>query len=133
MASGTQTDQLTTPIDPGPVVLSVRVDRPSPPGGGDHVRVHVAGELDLATAGVLSRALLDLIQEGWRRLDVELAGVRFCDGAGLGALQSGGQRLRAAGGTLTVHDPCWSLRFLLDLFELDQQLQPRGPARPDHA
>ncbi|MFC3687970.1 STAS domain-containing protein [Aquipuribacter hungaricus] len=134
MADGTSIDELISIVNPDPGDLSVRVLGPRPEGAGagpgygpdDRVSVHVEGDLDLATAGRLRHALHDVVGQGGRRLDLQLAGVGFCDGAGLRALLSGAGELHALGGTLTVLDPCWSLRRLLELFQLDETLRPVG-------
>ena len=133
MADGTSIDELISIVNPDPVDLSVRVrggpaaDRRPGYGPDDRVSSCGDGDLDLATAGRLRQVLHDVVGEGGRRLDLELAGVGFCDGAGLRALLSGAGELHALGGTLTVLDPCWSLRHLLELFQLDETLRPVRP------
>lgn len=135
MADGTSIDELISIVNPEPVDLSVRVRAPghagTEPGArygpDDRVSVCVDGDLDLATAGLLRQVIHDVVGDGGRRVDLELAGVGFCDGAGLRVLLAGAGELHALGGTLTVLDPCWSLRHLLQLFELDEMLRPVRP------
>jgi anti-sigma B factor antagonist len=50
------------------------------------LRVAVAGDLDLATAGTLVAASTWHLESGCRLLALDLAGVTFMDSSGLGAL-----------------------------------------------
>lgn len=127
MADGTPIEELIRQVNPDEGGLSVRV-RPVDPDddGGQQVRICVEGELDVLTADRLRHEVDHVVDGGGvRAVHLELAGVGFCDGAGLRVLLSGAERVHAAGGILVVHDPCWSLRYLLDLLDLDTSLRPR--------
>ena len=87
--------------------------------------LHVSGELDLSTAPALLACVRDLADSGCTQIDLDLSDVEFCDGAGLTALVTGREWLRDAGGTLVVHEPCWSLIRLLDVFDLTDALDRR--------
>lgn len=131
MADGTSIEELIRRVNPDEAGLSVRV-RPREPDdeGGRQVRICVEGELDVLTAGRLRHEVDHVVDDGARAVHLELAGVGFCDGAGLRVLLWGAERVHAVGGTLVVHDPCWSLRYLLDLLDLDTSLRPREGTRP---
>ena len=119
-------------------------DRPSRPGSGQGFAVsldpavaepkallHVSGELDLATAPALLACVRDLADSGCTQIDLDLTDVGFCDGAGLRALVSGREWLRDLGGTLVVHEPCWSLIRLMDVFDLTDTLDRRPSPTPE--
>jgi anti-sigma B factor antagonist len=55
---------------------------------GETVVVHVAGELDLATAPSLDAAVSEALEMGQHSLVVDLLGVTFMDSSGLGSLVS---------------------------------------------
>lgn len=133
MAEGTSIEELIRRLDPDEGGLSVRV-RPQDPDadGSRRVSICVEGEVDVLTADRLRHEVEHVVDDGARAVHLDLAGVGFCDGAGLRALLSGAERVHAVGGTLVMHDPCWSLRYLLDLLDLDTSLRPREghPAGP---
>lgn len=97
---------------------------------GRAARLYVRGEVDLATAGTLEATVRQLCDDGFTSVDLFLTEVRFCDGAGFGALVSAQALLHSRGGTLTVHDPCWSLRRIMDIFGLTETLDRRAPQPP---
>jgi anti-sigma B factor antagonist len=53
---------------------------------GSAVRLDLAGELDLATAGLFSEQVGQALAGGATELVVDLAGVTFCDSTGVDAL-----------------------------------------------
>lgn len=107
---------------PGP---DRRLSMQSVPFGpaGSGVSLHVAGELDLLTAPLLLSELTGLAQAGYRHVDLDLLGVTFCDGTGLTALLAGQRELARRGGGILLHDPCWSLRKMLEIFDLSLALE----------
>jgi anti-anti-sigma factor len=68
----------------------------------DVVRVQPVGELDMATVPELRRTLDELLEAGFRRLDLDLARVVFMDSSGLRLLVAARSDVKAAGGELTV-------------------------------
>jgi anti-sigma B factor antagonist len=61
----------------------VRVIRHDGPGT---VRLALHGELDLATAGLLGERVAAVLDRPPRRLVLDVAGLTFCDSAGIDAL-----------------------------------------------
>ena len=74
--------------------------RVHPEKRGDAIVVHVAGELDLATAPTLDRLLIE--SETALRLVLDLTGVTFMASAGLALLMKHEERSRAAGREMRV-------------------------------
>jgi anti-sigma B factor antagonist len=69
---------------------------------GDLTVLDVSGEMDLSTANVLRDRIAELVEEGVRRLSVNLEEVGFLDSSGLSALVSGLKRMQEAGGRLSL-------------------------------
>ena len=66
-----------------------------------HVRVAAAGELDLATVGMLDEA----IRRAWATSDLillDLSGLRFVDSTGMRLIADASLRIRRAGGRLVI-------------------------------
>jgi anti-sigma B factor antagonist len=82
-----------------PPPLYLLVDKNQPQAG---TVVHVAGEVDLATAGRLRRRLRQLLAFGTRRLVLDLTRVTFIDSAGLGVLVGAYRDLGARPGCLRL-------------------------------
>jgi anti-sigma B factor antagonist len=78
-------------------------------------RVHLVGEVDIATAGRLQRALDDLVRDGHTRLLVDLTDVSFIDSTGLGVLLHTVKQLRRRRGRLVVLCPDPTMRALFEL------------------
>lgn len=62
---------------------------------GSHAVVVVKGEIDVATAPLLKRSLVELVATGVARVVVDLRGVSFIESVGLGALVSARKELFA--------------------------------------
>jgi len=92
-------------------------------------RVHLVGEVDIATAEGLQRALDDLIRDGHTRLLVDLTEVSFIDSTGLGVLLHTVKQLRRRRGRLVVLCPDPTMRALFELvghnllFPVDETLE----------
>jgi anti-sigma B factor antagonist len=64
--------------------------------------VDVEGEVDIYSAPQFKEVLLQGIEEGARRIIVDLAKVTFIDSTALGVLVSGAKRVRPQNGTLDI-------------------------------
>jgi anti-sigma B factor antagonist len=82
--------------------------------------VEVGGELDLRTSGELRTVLIDLAADGHGHVVVDLAGVTFCDAAGLGALVAGNNRFAERGGMLRLVGARPAQRKILHVTRLDE-------------
>ncbi len=68
----------------------------------DRTVLQVTGEIDVYTAPKLRQRLVELVDEGVRRLVVDLRRVEFLDSTGLGVLVGGLKRVRPLGGTFVL-------------------------------
>ncbi|MEX1141841.1 MAG: STAS domain-containing protein [Thermoleophilaceae bacterium] len=64
--------------------------------------IELGGEIDLYTAPEFKERMVQLIDDGKRRLVVDLSDATFIDSTTLGVLVGGVKRLRPAGGSLAL-------------------------------
>jgi anti-anti-sigma factor len=69
---------------------------------GNDAVLHLAGEIDMATAGELRAATTKSMLRPAERVVLDFAGVTFCDSQGLSTLISLNRDITAAGGTLVL-------------------------------
>ncbi|MBB5998877.1 STAS domain-containing protein [Streptomonospora salina] len=81
--------------------------------------VAVRGEIDLYTAPQLQSGLVDALEDGARRLVVDMSRVEFCDSTGMSVLLSVMKRARAADGDLELVAPKPAVRKILEVTGLD--------------
>ncbi|MEU5324409.1 STAS domain-containing protein [Streptomyces sp. NPDC021056] len=67
--------------------------------------VTLAGDIDWATAPLVSAALTTCVEDGIRTVDVDLTAVTFCDVSGLNAFLAVFHLATDAGATLQLHYP----------------------------
>jgi anti-anti-sigma factor len=85
-------------------------------GGGERrVCVRVAGELDVASAALLSEVLAAAVVSEVGDVDVEMSETTFCDSTGLTVLLAAERRLRRTGRQLRIVEASRSVRRLLAL------------------
>lgn len=82
----------------------------------------VSGELDMATAPQLVAIVDRLVADNVVDIVIELDRLAFCDSSGLSFFVQAHQTLRAAGGSLVLHNPSDRLRGLLATTSLDHEL-----------
>ena len=70
--------------------------------GDDSYVVALAGEVDIGTSGHVERAFNTVLDDGARRLVVDMLGVTFLGSVGLGLLTRAAKRTSAAGGECVV-------------------------------
>lgn len=97
----------SSPDSPPLAVTACRVGR--------RAVVEAAGEIDLATAGVLSGAIDAAIDEGALDLWVDLSDVGFMDSTGLHVLVAARHRLAALNRRISVICPAGPARRVIDL------------------
>lgn len=82
--------------------------------------LHVAGEIDMATAPQVRQHAVAMVADGRRHLVLDLTGVDFCDSTGLGVLVAIVKRVRTAGGDLRLVSDDRRFNELLVLTRLDR-------------
>jgi anti-sigma B factor antagonist len=87
---------------------------------GTTASVTIHGSLESATADELRQRLHELIDAGHGRLDLDLAGVWFVDGAGVGVLVGALKAQREMGGELIVTATSAPVRSVLKVAGLDE-------------
>jgi anti-sigma B factor antagonist len=78
------------------------------------------GRLDFLSAGDARTQLAAAVEQGSRRLVVDLGETAFIDSSGLGALIGGLKAARKAGGDLRIARPTEQARAVLALTSLDR-------------
>jgi anti-sigma B factor antagonist len=95
---------------------------------GDVAVVRASGELDLATASQLVRAIGLAADGPHPRVLVDLSALEFCDSAGLRALLGAAREVEARAGRLVVAvEPGGVVARLLELAGLTEFLRVRAP------
>jgi anti-sigma B factor antagonist len=95
---------------------------------GPHARLEVGGELDAGNVHTLQDHLGLVIAAGTGGVDVDMAGVTFCDSSGLAALVAAQRQLRDAGRVLCVVNASPQVERLLAISGLHDVLQPAAGA-----
>ena len=90
--------------------------------GGPAVVFHLEGELDLATAPGLGRALASALDERPSQLVLDLAGLTFLDSSGARVLVTTARRARDEGCAFVLRSPSASIMKMLRLVGLDRLL-----------
>ncbi|MFH9426112.1 STAS domain-containing protein [Streptomyces sp. NPDC017529] len=75
--------------------------------------ITLAGEIDLATAPLVSASLRECLYGGMRVIDVDLTAVTFCDVSGLNAFLHAAAQATRKGGILRLHYPPLALLRIL--------------------
>ena len=98
--------------------------RVSTTAGGPTTVLHLAGDLDLATAGQLRGELRDLLDSGTvRRLVLDLAGLEFMDVTGLNVIVDAHDVLARDRAVLALRSPRPMVLRMLKLLALDEVVQ----------
>ncbi len=84
------------------------------------VRVSVRGEIDIASSDELRAALLALMEQGARRVTVDLSHLDFIDSTGLGALIRVLKHYRENDAQLRLASPTKPVAKVLEVTSLDQ-------------
>lgn len=85
--------------------------------------IEVDGEIDAHTAPALKEAVARSIDQGERRIVVDLQRVSFMDSSGLGVLVSALKRIEGRGGELRIATASRPIRRVMEITGLDKVLQ----------
>ena len=89
----------------------------------NRITVILSGDIFAAEAKALQQSLSGYITSGHTRIDLDLSGVAFIDGTGLGVLVSIHKQVRNVGGYLQIVGLQGEVKELFRLTELDKLLQ----------
>ena len=84
-------------VEENPVDLSLETRQEK-----DHTIIEVGGEIDVYTAPKLRERITELVDEGYRKIIIDLEKVEFMDSTGLGVLVGGLKRVRTNDGSLEL-------------------------------
>lgn len=87
---------------------------------GDVAVVTVGGEIDLYTAPQLRDELLGTLEDGARRLVIDMSRVEFCDSTGISVLLSAMKRFREKDGDLELVAPKPAVMKVLEVTGLNE-------------
>ena len=85
-----------------------------------HYVIAARGEIDLFTAPELKQVITEVIENGERRVAIDLSEVSFLDSTALGVLIGAVKRLRSRGGALAVVNTDSSIAKTFEITGLDQ-------------
>ena len=91
--------------------------------GSDRITVVLSGDVFATEAKALQQSLSSYITSGHTRIDLDLSGVAFIDGTGLGVLVSIHKQVRIVGGYLQIVGLQGEVKELFRLTELDKLLE----------
>ncbi|GGQ71005.1 STAS domain-containing protein [Couchioplanes azureus] len=97
--------------------LSIAVER-----APDEVVFHLVGEIDVLTVARLSAMVNEILQEPPARIELDMAGVTFCDSQGLGTLVVLSRKAQHARAVLTLTNVGDFLMRVLDITGLRSAL-----------
>ncbi|MEU9382871.1 anti-sigma factor antagonist [Streptomyces sp. NPDC048279] len=123
-----------SPFQPSPEHVALQVD-----AAGERLVVTVAGELDLDSAPTLAQALSEALEDSSGGLELDLAGVDFCDCSGLNVLLHVRHQAHAGGKNIVLHasspavDRLLSLTSTLSLFRTERTGNSEPQAAPEDA
>ena len=95
-------------------------------GEGDTQVVAAGGELDMGAAPPLRETIERVIEDGVRRVVVDLSEATFIDSTTIGVLMGAKRRLQAAGGSLELVCTEANLLRIFEIVGLDRQLSIRA-------
>lgn len=82
--------------------------------------IELGGEIDLYTAPEFKERMVQLIEDGKKRIVVDLSDATFVDSTTLGVLVGGVKRLRPAGGTLALVCTDQNITKIFEITGLDR-------------
>ena len=82
--------------------------------------IELGGEIDLYTAPEFKERMVELIEDGKKRIVVDLSAATFIDSTTLGVLVGGVKRLRPAGGSLALVCTDQNITKIFEITGLDR-------------
>jgi anti-sigma B factor antagonist len=88
--------------------------------------IELGGEIDLYTAPEFKERMVELIEDGKKRIVVDLSSATFIDSTTLGVLVGGVKRLRPAGGSLALVCTDQNITKIFEITGLDRVFPIHG-------
>jgi anti-sigma B factor antagonist len=107
-----------SPLESSEVMVVLATDRT------EDTLICLGGEHDLSTVGELVRAIAMVVDAGQSDVVIDLSRVEFMDSTTLDQILTARARLGAEGRTARIRNPSRSARFLLELCDLTQLVEP---------
>jgi anti-sigma B factor antagonist len=82
--------------------------------------IELGGEIDLYTAPEFKERMVELIEDGKKRIVIDLSSATFIDSTTLGVLVGGVKRLRPAGGSLALVCTDQNITKIFEITGLDR-------------
>jgi anti-sigma B factor antagonist len=101
-------------------------------GTSPHYRVHLGGELDISTVGLLVDAVSELSDSRPELVVIDLSELRFVDARGLRAFVDIDRDLRTTGSRIVLSRPTPHIARILTLTAVDTEITVR-PFEPEPA
>jgi anti-anti-sigma factor len=98
-------------------------------GEGAEVTLVLRGDLDMTSASTL-RACLDSIDDGFRRVVLDLTDLRFMDSTGVGLIADTRRRFEPEMRELSLHNPSGHVAHVLELTGVGRVVRVTGTADP---
>lgn len=102
-------------IHPPPAAISMQIERSLVQ---DAVVVRMEGRFEFGTRNEYKRLIGQIVQEGYRRLVLDLEGVTFIDSSALGLLLLTDQNFKLKKGTFSLVNPTGYVRQVIELANL---------------
>jgi anti-sigma B factor antagonist len=93
---------------------------------GESLVLVVGGDLDMATVGAVRNKLAAVVEEGWKRIVLDLREVDFIDSQGLHVLLDADREARGGGWSFAIADGSQPLARLLAITGLEDHFE-RAP------
>lgn len=77
--------------------------------------LHIAGEIELCTCASFRSSLASCLADGIAHLTIDLTQVDFMDSSGLHVLMEATRELTKRGGSVSLRNPCHTVRRLLEI------------------
>lgn len=87
---------------------------------GRQCRVQLAGEIDMGSAPILRKALLEVIETPFDQLMLDLSGVTYIDSSGVGTIVELRRRIDRSGGELVLSGLQERVRSVFEITKLDK-------------
>jgi anti-anti-sigma factor len=100
---------------------------------GEEIDIAIAGEMDLASAGPLTRAISRVLETKPVTVRIDLAGVSFLDSSGIRCLLDASRRAESTGSHLVVRNPTPMVLRVMEICAVDHLLLGNGKTDGDGA